>query len=101
VRQLNPDQSTADAQSGEIRLVAESLGQLDAVGDECLGILRDPLDQLGRIPGKRSWIEIYDGSLLTVRREHIPWGRFCPSLASCKQEPKGPRMSYLNQLIMG
>jgi hypothetical protein len=38
VRQLRPQQSAAQAQSGEICLLAESLGEPQAPGDDRLGV---------------------------------------------------------------
>jgi hypothetical protein len=42
VRQLGPHEAAANAESGEISLVAEPLGELE------------------RAAGDRSWIEVYD-----------------------------------------
>jgi hypothetical protein len=56
VRGFRPDHAAADAQRGEVRLVAGALGELGGASDQALGVERGADDGLG--------VQVNDGTLL-------------------------------------
>jgi hypothetical protein len=64
VRRLRADQTAADAQRGEVRLVAGALGELGDALDQPFGIERGADDGLG--------VEVNDGTLLLTFLGKVP-----------------------------